>query len=100
MKVDWTESAIADLEAIRNYIARNSEYYAARMVANILKAARVLGTFPELGQVVPELDLPTVRQKRLDNYRILYEIQKNRVVVIAVVHAARDINAVTLPDRN
>lgn len=29
MKIEWTEPAISDLEGIRDYIGRDSEYYAS-----------------------------------------------------------------------
>ena len=32
MNIVWTDPAILDLESIRDYIGRDSEYYAARFV--------------------------------------------------------------------
>ena len=95
MKVEWSESAAADLDAIRAYIARDSEYFAARFVQQVVKTTRMLRTFPELGQVVPEFDQRIVRERVLQNYRILYEVQERRVLIIAIVHAARDIGSLT-----
>lgn len=93
MRVEWSESATADLDAIRAYIARDSEHYAARFVQQVVKTTRMLRTFPELGQVVPEFNERTVRERVLQNYRILYEVQERRVLIIAIVHAARDIGS-------
>ena len=95
MRVEWSESATADLDAIRAYIARDSEHYAARFVQQVVKTTRMLRTFPELGQVVPEFDARTVRERVLQNYRIFYEVQERRVLIIAIVHAARDIGSLT-----
>ncbi len=100
MKVEWSESASSDLEAIRAYIARDSRYYAASFIRHIVESTRLLGEFPDLGQVVREFDRRIVREKVLRNYRILYEIQKNRVVIIAIVHAARNLDSIALPERN
>lgn len=33
MKLEWTEPAFLDLESIRDYIAKDSAYYAAQFVA-------------------------------------------------------------------
>jgi toxin ParE1/3/4 len=93
MRVEWSASATADLDAIRAYIARDSEHYAARFVQQVVKTTRMLRTFPELGQVVPEFDERTVRERVLQNYRIFYEVQERRVLIIAIVHAARDIGS-------
>jgi hypothetical protein len=36
MKIEWTEPAISDLESIRDYIGRDSEYYASRFIGRII----------------------------------------------------------------
>jgi toxin ParE1/3/4 len=99
MRVVWTKFAHEDLKAIRAYIARDSAYYAARHVRRVADAVRALRQFPELGQVVPEFSRYVVRERIVQNYRVLYTIKNDRVVILAVVHAARDINSITLPER-
>jgi plasmid stabilization system protein ParE len=42
MKLEWTEPSLLDLENIRDYIAKDSEYYAARFIARIVDAAETL----------------------------------------------------------
>ena len=54
MKVDWTEPALEDLEAIQAYIAKNSSFYARRIIERIFDTAKKLETFPEIGRKVPE----------------------------------------------
>ena len=36
MKIEWTEPSISDLQHIRDYIAKDSEYFAARFVEKII----------------------------------------------------------------
>lgn len=66
MKIEWTEPAVADLAGIRDYIARDSEFYAGRIVGRIIEAVEKLASFPEIesqkprtrrgaGDPVPEL---------------------------------------------
>ena len=52
-KVIWTYEASADLEAIAEYIARDSEYYAERTVEKIIIAVEKLDKFLEMGRSVP-----------------------------------------------
>ena len=52
-KVVWTYEASADLEAIAEYIARDSEYYAERTVEKIIIAVEKLDKFLEMGRSVP-----------------------------------------------
>ncbi len=96
MKIVWTSSAASDLQSVRDYIARDSQYYAARFVARIIKAVDPLKSFPELGQVVPEFQEDEIRERVLDNYRILYQVQTDRVLVLAIVHAGRDMSSLRL----
>jgi toxin ParE1/3/4 len=100
MRVVWTKFAHEDLKAIRAYIARDSAYYAARCVQRIVNAVKVLGKFPELGQVVPKFDRRVVRERTVQNYRVLYTVEREHVVVLAIVHAARDIGSIILPERD
>ena len=32
MKIEWTEPAVSDMEMVRDYIAKDSEFYALRFV--------------------------------------------------------------------
>jgi toxin ParE1/3/4 len=38
MRIEWTEPALVDLEVIRNYIAKDSRYYADRFIERIFEA--------------------------------------------------------------
>ena len=90
MRIDWAEPAVRDLEDIHNYIARDSEYYASRFVERLLEAVEKLARFPKVGRVVPEVALPGIRELLFDTYRIVYRVERSRVLVVAVIHGARD----------
>jgi plasmid stabilization system protein ParE len=53
MKLIWTDPSV-DLRSIRDYIARDSEYYAADLVERLILAAERLAEYPRLGRAVPE----------------------------------------------
>ncbi len=42
MIIEWSESAVADLAGIREYIGGDSEYYAARFIERIIEAVERL----------------------------------------------------------
>jgi toxin ParE1/3/4 len=58
MKIVWTEPALADLTALRDYIARDSEHYARQFIGRILKAVEPLASLPRMGRQVPEASDP------------------------------------------
>jgi len=53
-KVAWLRAAVADLEEIGNYIARDSESYSKVAVTKLYEAAMQLADFPRMGRRVPE----------------------------------------------
>lgn len=93
MRIVWTSSARADLEAIRKYVARDSQYYAARYVAGIVEAVDILDKHPEIGEVVFQFQTKQIRQLLFQSHRVFYHVQADRVFVLAVVHPARDLDS-------
>jgi plasmid stabilization system protein ParE len=95
----WTESGWADLEAVADYIARDSRYYAAAFVREVRDAARSLRRFAERGTVVAELDDPSIREVYVRRYRLIYRVEPKTVSVLAFIHGARDLAALWKRER-
>lgn len=74
-EVRWTEQAADDLEAIVDYIARDSPHYASLFCLNIMAKIERLEFIPMLGRIVPEMNARTVREILLGNYRIIYRLR-------------------------
>ncbi|MCM2357649.1 MAG: type II toxin-antitoxin system RelE/ParE family toxin [Geobacteraceae bacterium] len=91
MKIEWAEPALLDLEGIRDYIRKDSEYYARRFVEKIVAAVEKLAKFPGIGRHVPEADDETIRELIFRDYRIMYRLEQRRVLVLTVIHGARDL---------
>jgi toxin ParE1/3/4 len=96
MKIIWTKPAVSDLESIRDYIARDSEYYAARMAAKIMKMVKSAAQNPLLGAVVHEFNDSDIRERYVQKYRLIYRVKTNGIVVVAIIHGARDLGALNL----
>lgn len=92
MKIEWTEPALLDLESIRDYIRRDSEYYATRFVERIIEAVENLEKFPEIGRNVPEAENENIREILFYNYRIMYRVETERILILTVIHGARDLS--------
>lgn len=89
LEVRWSPEAIEDLEAIAEYIARDSEYYARAVVTEILSASRSTGGFPLLGRVVPEIGDQSIRERLIYSYRLVYRVEYERILIVAVIHGKR-----------
>ncbi len=92
MKIEWTEPALLDLESIRDYIGRDSEYYATRLVGKIIEAVEALEKFPEMDRSVPEAEEENIRELLFYNYRIIYRVEPERILILTVIHSARDLS--------
>lgn len=92
-KVKWTAAAWNDLEEAADYIARDSPNYAAALVREVREAARSLSRLAERGRMVPEFRESAIRQLLVGNYRLIYQVSKDTVDILALVHGARDLPA-------
>ena len=87
--VKWMPSALNDLKSIKEYIARDSIYYADKLANDIINKSSKLETFPKMGRVVPEIGDPSVREITHASYRIIYELYDDDVNIVAVIHGKR-----------
>jgi len=92
-KVSWSHEAAADLEGLAEYIARDSAFYAAAVVQEIIEASRSLIDFPKIGRVVPELGNPNIRELFIREYRLIYHVEKHGVVILGLIHGKRDLKS-------
>ena len=88
-EIRWTEQALEDIEAIADYISRDSVNYARITIRKIFEAAKNLSVFPESGRNVPEIGQKNIKEIILGNYRIIYRFNNNVVEIITVYHSAR-----------
>ena len=68
------------------------EYYATRFVERIIEAVENLEKFPEIGRNVPEAEIENIRELLFSNYRIMYRVETERILILTVIHGARDIS--------
>jgi len=91
MRVHWTETAEAHLDALYAYIAQDSETYALRTVDRITRRSQQIGEFPLSGRKVPEYERDQIREVFSGPYRIIYHIKADQIDVIAVIHGAMNV---------
>ncbi len=84
--------SILDLENIRDYIAKDSASYAARFVTRIIEAVEILPSHPRIGRGVPEADDDVIRELLFQNYRIIYRVEPERILILTVLHGSRDLS--------
>lgn len=88
-RVTWSPEAVEDLESIAEYIERDSSFYAQSVISKILEASRNIKEFPLIGRVVPELGIENIRERFVYSYRLVYKMEKRKILIVAVIHGKR-----------
>ncbi|MCL4471309.1 MAG: type II toxin-antitoxin system RelE/ParE family toxin [Sulfuricella sp.] len=92
MRIEWSEPAMQDMAALRDYIANDSPSRAERFIQRLFEHVDNLEAFPELGRKAPETDTPNIRELVFQGYRIIYRISPYRVDILTVLHGSRDLS--------
>jgi len=71
MKVRWTDKALDNLQNIHDYIARDSRFYALRMVDRLTSRSKQIAFMPFSGRKVPEYQTENIRELIEEPYRII-----------------------------
>jgi toxin ParE1/3/4 len=90
-KLIWSPAARDDLFDIVSFIARDSRDRAEAFGYHLIKATDKLQSFPEIGRIVPEYEVPTIREIIIRSRRIIYRVNHERklVEIVRVWHSAR-----------
>ncbi len=86
MKLIWSPLAVERVSEIAKYIAQDKPAAAEKWVDNIFNLVERLTEFPESGRVVPEINDKTFREIISGNYRIIYKLEKSKVLILTVRH--------------
>ena len=89
VRIEWTERSLEDLNEIRDYIARDSKSYANLFAKKLYDAVQKLKEFPNIGRLVPEVNITSVREIIFQNYRIIYRNMIDYIEIITIFHGSR-----------
>ena len=98
-QVLWTDAARLDLERIVEFIAEENPATALTALARVERRCRTLAALPERGRIVPELravDVLTYRELVEGPWRIVYRFDVDRVHVMAILDARRELSSLLL----
>jgi plasmid stabilization system protein ParE len=90
VRISFAYSAIEDLERVLAYYAEEGvPEVGRRLVAEVVGAVGALATHPNTGRVVPEFNLPDLRELIRPPFRIVYRREAGRVRVVRVWRSER-----------
>jgi addiction module RelE/StbE family toxin len=91
LKLVFDEPALADLEGIYNWIAKDNPTAALAVAERLFASVEHLAAFPNMGHIGRDDDTFEWVVPRLP-YIVVYEIhaERDEIIVVAVVHGAQD----------
>jgi toxin ParE1/3/4 len=88
VKVIWAPAAIDDVNAIAEFISRDSPDRASLFVARLISSVDQLKKFPSSGRIIPEIGDELCREIIYSSYRIMYKIVNEDIWITGIVHHA------------
>ncbi len=96
----WTEPALADLEAIADYIALDNPAGACRLVQKVFESVERLGRFPSSGKRPPEMPRSLYREIVVNPCRVFYRCEGDSVFLLHIMRAERLLRRWLIEERN
>ena len=83
--ITFAESAVRDLQVIRDwYIDQGAPDVGEKLLGEIIAQVERLVDFPESGRIVPEFEIPNLREVIFPPFRIVYRLDKNRARIVRI----------------
>jgi len=97
--VVWTEPALADLDAIADYVALDDTEAARRLVRRVFDHVDQLRAHPNSGSRPRELPGRRYRQIIEPPCRVFYRVQGQRMFIVHVMRSEQRLRSTRLPHK-
>jgi len=88
-QIAWSEPALADLEAIAEYIALENPDAASELVHRVVARVGQLAQHPQSGRRVPELGNSRYRELIEPPCRVFYRFDGQRALIVHIMRTER-----------
>jgi len=93
MKIQFSPSALSDLEALLEYYDNQGVSDKGKVIASeLINATEALADYPEMGRIVPEFNTPSLRELIRKPYRVVYRLDAECVSIIRIWRNERLLN--------
>lgn len=90
MRIVWSPEAWADIDRLHAFLAEHDLDAADTVFDRLANSPTNLLTFPRLGPRISEFDPREIREYRVGNYLLRYEVAGTDIVVLRFFHARED----------
>lgn len=91
MSITWSAQARRDLQAIRDFIAHDSEHYARLQIERLISRVERAAGIPSRGHPVHEFTESGLREVHEGCYRIIYGVFGDEFQVVTIVHMKQPV---------
>ncbi len=90
MNIEFSESAICDLEDISSYYTEQQlAHIGENLISEIMQHFETLPANPKIGRQVPEFQMPSIRELIHSPFRIVYVLNEASIQIIRVWRSER-----------
>jgi len=90
VKIEFTESAILDLEDIKSYyLELQVPHIGDKFISDIINHIETLPCNPEIGRLVPEFQMPHIKEVIHSPFRVVYTLNDISIQIIRVWRSER-----------
>lgn len=90
MSIRWSPEARDDVDRLTDFIARYDPAKADELEADLSTAPKILLRFRRRGPRLGQFDPREVREYRVGNYVLRYELTEVEIIVLRFFHARED----------
>jgi len=93
VKIQFSPSALSDLEALLAYYDKQGVADKGRVIAReLINATETLSDHPKIGRIVPEFNTPSLRELIRKPYRVVYRLDIDCISIIRIWRSERLLN--------
>lgn len=90
LPIRFAQSAEVDLVDIREwYASQDATNVGKRLVAQVIEHVEQLALFPDSGKMVPEFEMPWLRELEMPPFRIVYRRDEGAVTIVRIWRSER-----------
>lgn len=95
LKVEYSPTALFDLEDIADYIGQDNPIAAELWVERLMAAAEKVASHPRSGRAVPEADDSKIREVIVGEYRVVYRVEEKRLLALTAIEGHRRLRGMS-----
>lgn len=90
MQIEFSESAVLDLEDIKSYyLEQQVPHIGDKFISDIIEHLETLASNPKIGRIVPEFQVPHIRELIHSPFRVVYLLNGIDIQIIRVWRSER-----------